>query len=115
MAADPRRFVQDVGLSFASLAISSLVHFLLRIFLARYLGPADLGQYTLAYPFYSFGVLLSAFGIGGAVAKYVAENKEDPVRKGRLLFIGVVSSFVIGCRMWVFSHFFYPFFAAGFF
>ena len=115
MATSERRFLQDVALSFASLAISSLVHFLLRIFLARYLGPADLGQYTLAYTFYSFGVLLSAFGIGGAVAKYVAENKEDPVRKGRLLFIGVVSSFVIGCMMWLALHFSSPWIAERFF
>jgi stage V sporulation protein B len=120
MAADPRRFVQDVGLSFASLAISSLVHFLLRIFLARYLGPADLGQYTLAYTFYSFGVLLSAFGIGGGVGKYVAENKEDALalptmRKGRLLLVGVVSSFVIGCMMWLILHFSSPWIAERFF
>src|SRR4030042_885750 len=120
MATSERRFVRDVGLSFASLAISSLVHFLLRIFLARYLGPADLGQYTLAYTFYSFGVLLSAFGIGGAVGKYVAENKEDALalptmRKGRLLFIGVVSSFVIGCIMWLILHFSSPWIAERFF
>jgi stage V sporulation protein B len=120
MAADPRRFVQDVGLSFASLAISSLVHFILRIFLARYLGPADLGQYTLAYTFYSFGVLLSAFGIGGGVGKYVAENREDALalptmRKGRLLLVGVVSSFVIGCIMWLILHTSSPWIAERFF
>ena len=105
MATNTRRFLRDVALSFASLGISTFVHFLLRIFLARYLGPADLGLYTLSYTTYTFGVLLSAFGIGGAVAKYVAESREDVSRNGQLLLIGVVSSFLIGCMMWLALHF----------
>jgi len=69
------------------------------------MGPADLGLYTLSYTAYSFGVLLSAFGIGGAVAKYAAESGDDTTRKGRLLLIGAVSSFFIGCLMGLLLHF----------
>ena len=100
-----RRFLRDTALSFVSLGMSTFVHFLLRIFLARYMGPADLGLYTLSYTAYSFGVLLSAFGIGGAVAKYAAESGDDTTRKGRLLLIGAVSSFFIGCLMGLLLHF----------
>jgi len=118
MAADKRlfgRFVQDVGLSFVSLAVSQLVYFVLRIFLGRYLGPSELGLYTLSYTCYSFGVLLSAFGIGGALVKYVAESKEDAPRMGRLLFVGVVFSFLIGCVMWLALHVSAPWIAQRFF
>jgi O-antigen/teichoic acid export membrane protein len=120
MATGERRFVQDVVLSLASLATSQLVHFILRIFLARYFNPDELGLYTLAYTFFTFGVLLSAFGIGGGLAKYVAENKDDglalpTMRKGRLLLVAIVSSFAIGCFMWLALHFSAPWVADRFF
>ena len=49
------------------------------------------------------------------MAKYVAESMEDPVRKGQLLLVGVVSSFVIGCMMWLILHFSSPWIAERFF
>lgn len=94
-----RRFVRDVGFSFASLAISAVVHFALRVFLANYLGPSDLGLYTLAFTVYSFGTLFGAFGIGAALTKYVAEFREDTPRTGMLLTNGIIASFAIGCIM----------------
>lgn len=118
MAADKHlfgRFARDAVLSFASLGISSFVHFLLRVFLARYVGPTDLGLYTLSYSAYSFGVIFAAFGIGGALVKYVAESKDDSSRMGGLLFIGVIASFSIGCIMWLALHFSSPWVARSFF
>jgi stage V sporulation protein B len=94
-----RRFARDVGYSFVSLAISAVVHFALRVFLARDLGESDLGLYTLAFTVYSFGILFGAFGIGSALTKYVAEFKEDASRTSQLLTNGVVASFAIGCIM----------------
>ena len=93
------RFVRDVGLSFASLAISALVHFALRVFLGRYLGQSDLGLYTLSFTVYSIGMLLGAFGIGAALTKYVAEFREDASRTNILLTNGIIESFAIGCIM----------------
>jgi stage V sporulation protein B len=120
MATSERRFVQDVVLSLVSLATSQLVHFVLRIFLAHYFDTNELGVYTLAYTFFTFGVLLSAFGIGGGLAKYVAENKDDglalpTMRKGRLLLVAIVSSFAIGCVMWLALHFSSAWIADSFF
>ncbi len=120
MATGRRRFIQDVALSLVSLAASQLVHFILRIFLARYFDADELGVYTLAYTFFSFGVLLSAFGIGGGLAKYVAENKDDglalpTMQKGRLLLVAIVSSVAIGCVMWLALHFSSPWIADRFF
>jgi stage V sporulation protein B len=111
MSTSTRRFLQDTLLSFLSLGMSTFVHFILRVFLAWYMGDGGdeaLGLYTLSYTAYSFGVLLSAFGIGGAVAKYAAESGDDASRRGRYLLVGLVSSFFIGCLMWMALHFSSP-------
>jgi stage V sporulation protein B len=115
MATKVRRFLRDSALSFASLGISTFVGFLLRIFLARYMGEEELGLYTLAYTTYTFGVLLAGVGIGGAVGKYVAESGGDAPRKGRLLLIGVVACFLNGCLVWLVLHFSAPSLAQHFF
>lgn len=94
-----RRFVQDVGLSFVSLAISALVQFVLRVFLGNRMGDTGFGIYTLAFAVYSIGMLLGAFGVGAALTKYVAEFKEDVSRTKMLLTNGIVQSFAIGCIM----------------
>lgn len=92
-----RRFARDVGFSFASLAISALVHFVLRVFIGSYLGDSKLGLYTLSFTVYSLGMLFGAFGIGAALTKYVAELREDVPRTRGLLTNGVIESFFLGC------------------
>lgn len=94
-----RLFVRDVGFSFASLAISALVNFALRVFVGNYLGDGDLGLYTLSFTVYSVGMLFGAFGIGAALTKYVAEFHEDAPRTHVLLTNGIAESFAIGCVM----------------
>ena len=93
------RFVRDVGFSFASLAVSALVHFVLRVFLGRYLGKEDLGLYTLAFTVYSVGMLIGAFGIDAALTKYVAQFREDRPRTSALVTNGLLESFTVGCAM----------------
>lgn len=93
------RFIRDVGFSFASLAVSALVHFVLRVFLARYMGEGDLGLYTLCFTVYSVGMLVGAFGIDTALTKYVAQFKEDRSRTSVLLTNGILESLAIGCVM----------------
>ena len=91
-----RRFAGDVGFSLTSLGVSALVHFILRIFLGRYLGPGDLGLYTLAFTVYSFGMLFSSFGIKAALTKYVAEFNADVPRTNLLITSGSVTATLIG-------------------
>lgn len=99
MLSTAQRFVRDVGFSFTSLAVMALVGFILRIFLARYLGAGDLGLYTLTYSVYSIGILLSAFGIGQALTKYAAEFREDTPRTNLLVSSGVITVPALGCAV----------------
>ncbi|MCK4388537.1 MAG: flippase, partial [Dehalococcoidia bacterium] len=92
-----RRFAGDVGFSLTSLGVSALIYFVLRIFLGRYLGPGDLGLYTLAFTVYSYGWLVSTFGINAALTKYVAEFKEDVPRTNLLITSGSIIATLIGC------------------
>ena len=65
--------IRDVQWAFISLAISSLVYFLLRVVLGKELGASGLGLYTLVLTVYLFGMQFAIFGMGAAVRKYVAE------------------------------------------
>jgi len=99
MANGVQRFARDVALSFINLAAVTLTGFILRIFLARYLGADDLGLYTLTYSVYSFAILFSAFGIGAALTKYVAEFKGDTARIKLLVSSGIITVPAIGCAV----------------
>jgi len=69
--------MQDVQWAFIGLAISSLVHFLLRVVLGRELGASGLGLYTLVFTIYMFGMQFAAFGIGAALPRYIPMNCES--------------------------------------
>ena len=81
--------MQDVQWAFISLAISSLVHFLLRVVLGRELGASGLGLYTLVFTIYMFGMQFAAFGIGAALTKYVAEHNENGKKNKRICIIRI--------------------------
>lgn len=91
-----QRFLRDVGWSFGSLAISALVHLILRVFLARYLGADDLGLYTLSFAVYSVGLTLAGFGIGAALIKYAAQFRNDSSKLCSLLSSGCAASILLG-------------------
>lgn len=86
----------DVQWAFISLAISSFVHFLLRIVLGRDLGPAGLGIYTLVFAIYVLGTQYSNFGIGVALTKYVAEHKDDTGKVREFVSSGMTGSLIFG-------------------
>lgn len=104
-----------MGWSFASLAISALVHFILRVFLARYLGADDLGLYSLSFAAYSFGLVLSGFGIGSGLTKYAAQYKNDSSRLNSLLSSGCAVSLASGCLMGIILYLLSPVIANRFF
>lgn len=93
--------MQDVQWAFISLAISSLVHFLLRVVLGRELGASGLGLYTLVFTIYMFGMQFAAFGIGAALTKYVAEHNENAKKIREFVSSGLIGSFSSGLIMGV--------------
>jgi O-antigen/teichoic acid export membrane protein len=88
--------MRDIQWSFISLAISSFVHFLLRVVLGRELGASGLGLYTLVFTIYMFGMQFAAFGIGAALTKYVAEHNENLNKIEEFVSSGVIGSFISG-------------------
>ena len=110
-----KRFLRDSGWAFASLAIAGVIHFILRIFLARYFGAADLGLYTLAFTVYSFGLVVSCFGTDFGVTKYVAEADGKLNRINRLVTGGITISFVSGCVMGLILYLASPYISTYFF
>jgi len=98
--------MQDVQWAFISLAISSLVHFLLRVVLGRELGASGLGLYTLVFTIYMFGMQFAAFGIGAALTKYVAEHNENGKKIREFVSSGLIGSFSSGLIMGVLVYLF---------
>jgi len=98
--------MQDVQWAFISLAISSLVHFLLRVVLGRELGASGLGLYTLVFTIYMFGMQFAAFGIGAALTKYVAEHNENVKKIREFVSSGLIGSFSSGLIMGVLVYLF---------
>lgn len=100
--------MQDVQWAFIGLAISSLVHFLLRVVLGRELGASGLGLYTLVFTIYMFGMQFAAFGIGAALTKYVAEHNENGKKIREFVSSGLIGSFssglIMGVLMYLFSN-----------
>ena len=88
--------MKDIQWSFISLAISSFVHFLLRVVLGRELGASGLGLYTLVFTIYMFGMQFAAFGIGAALTKYVAEHNENLKKVEEFVSSGLIGSFISG-------------------
>ena len=98
--------MRDIQWSFISLAISSAVHFLLRVILGRELGASGLGLYTLVFTIYMFGMQFAAFGIGAALTKYVAEHNENLKRVKEFVSSGVIGSFISGLTVGIILYLF---------
>jgi|GEM_PF-2359971 len=58
-------------------ASEMVTHFVLAIFLARYLGATDYGVFTTIFSFIFFGGLLANFGLGPVIVRAVSRSKED--------------------------------------
>lgn len=91
--------IRDIQWSFINLAITSLIHLLLRIILGRKLGPSGLGLYTLTFTIYLFGMQFAAFGIGSALTKYVAENSDYTSKVKEFVSAGIAGSILSGSLM----------------
>ena len=107
--------MKDIQWSFISLAISSFVHFLLRVVLGRELGASGLGLYTLVFTIYMFGMQFAAFGIGAALTKYVAEHNKNLKKVEEFVSSGLIGSFSTGLTMGILLYLFSNTIAINFF
>ena len=70
-----RKLVHGAGIVLLLSALAGLVTYILRIVLARNLGPADYGLFYSVFTFIIFFLFFRDLGLGAALVKYVAEWK----------------------------------------
>jgi len=85
-----------VSWAFASSFITIPLSFILRIFLARWLGPSDLGLYQMVITIYSITMMAAAFGIPTAIIKFSAEYRDDRNQLNQFMTTGVLLSILLG-------------------
>lgn len=88
--------IKDIQWSFISILIPTLAHLLLRLILARKLGPSDLGLFSLIFAIYTIGMQFAAFGTGAALTKYIGEHYNDPKKIKEFFSSGIIISFISG-------------------
>jgi len=91
-----RKFAFDVGWGLVSAAVTLLIGFLLRIFLARWLGAADLGLYSMVITIQGIAIFVASLGIPLSLIKYVAEYKDDRDRLFQTISAAFISSIIFG-------------------
>jgi len=91
-----RKFAFDVGWGLVSSTVTLVIAFLLRIVLARWLGAADLGLYTMVVTIYGFATIVATLGIPVALTKYVAEYKDDRDILLQTTSAALISSIIFG-------------------
>jgi stage V sporulation protein B len=93
---ETKKFVFDVGVTFLATMIITIIGFVLSIFLARYLGPGDLGVYREALTFNSIATLICAIGIPPAMIKYLAEYKDDKFKIDQYTSSSIMTCIILG-------------------
>jgi stage V sporulation protein B len=91
-----KKFAFDVGWGLFSSAATLLIGFLLRIPLARWLGAADLGLYSMVITIQGIAVFVASLGIPLALVKYVAEYKDERDRLSQTISAAFISSIIFG-------------------
>ncbi len=91
-----RKFSFDVGWVFFASIVGLLIGFPLKIILARWLGPSDLGLYQMVVTVLDIASLVATLGIGVALIKYVAEYKKDKDKLAQIMTPGLLGSIIPG-------------------
>lgn len=90
-----RKFTFDISQVFISQTIFLFTLFFINILLGKFLGPSDLGVYTMTYTIFTITSLIGGIGIPAAVVKYVAEYK-DKKEFNSFIYCSIVNSLVFG-------------------
>ena len=91
-----KKFAFDVGWVFFASVVALFIRFLRKTVLARYLGPADLGLFSMCLTVGSIITLVAGFGVESAVIKYVAECKGDKNKISQLLSSALITMIILG-------------------
>lgn len=91
-----QKFAFDVSWVFISQMITLITSLLFYIILGKYLGPGDLGLYTLSLTIYSIFGIFSGVGIPQAIVKYVAEVKSDYKNLNSLVYSSIFTTLIFG-------------------
>ena len=70
----PQKIAKEATISFTSMAFGSGVRYLFVLILARWVGPAYLGVFSLANALMRFAEVIGKAGLDNGVLKYVTEN-----------------------------------------
>ncbi|RJS49576.1 MAG: hypothetical protein CIT03_01935 [Methanobacterium sp.] len=89
------KFTFDISQVFISQTIFLLTLFFINLLLGRFLGPSDLGIYTMTYTIFTIASLIGGIGIPVAIVKYVAECKEKKEFKS-LIYCSIINSVFFG-------------------
>ena len=91
-----RKFAGDVSWAFCSSVITLSIAFLLRMFIARWLGASELGLYQMLLTIYGLAILPATFGIPVAITKYVADFKDHDEKLNQIITSSIISSVALG-------------------
>ncbi len=91
-----KKFTFDVGWVLASSVVALAIGFVLRVVLARWLGPSDLGLYTMVITIQGIAIFVAGIGIPVALTKRVAEYKNKSGRLLQTTSVAFVMSVILG-------------------
>jgi O-antigen/teichoic acid export membrane protein len=91
-----KKFAVDVGWGLFGLVISLVITFLLKVFLARGLGPSGLGIFSLIMIVLEIAIIVGPFGTPIALIKYSAEHKDEREKLDQFTSCAFISSIALG-------------------
>ena len=90
------KFASDLGLSFFASIFSVIIGFPISIILGRYLGPGELGIYSMTIIIYTIVNLIGPLGIPNALVNYVAKSQEDEEHTAGIVSSSIYTSIFLG-------------------
>ncbi|MFW6194339.1 MAG: flippase [Halobacteriota archaeon] len=94
--ADKKKIAFDVGWVLAALIAAKGFLFVRKAFLAQYLGPSDLGLFSMCIAIIGILSLLGGFGFERALVKHIAENKDNKEEISQIFSSALVTMIIFG-------------------
>ena len=96
MQQDVKKFTFDVGWVLVGSGVALVIGFMLRPVLAWWLGPADLGLYSMVITISGIASFVTTLGIDIALTKYAAEEKDTKDKLFKTTSAALVGSIITG-------------------